>query len=144
MVTSITHKRIVGYIRVSTDRQAGDGHFSLDTQESRIRASVSATGGLLLKVFCDVESGRRDDRPQYQDMLRYVLEEEVDLVLVQYIDRFGRNPREILTRIWELERSGVSVQATGQDIREEMMLLVSAGMAGHESKRISESAGEHV
>ena len=138
MVTAVTHRRIVGYVRVSTERQAGEGHYSLETQEQRIREVTASWGGLVLKIFTDVESGRRDNRPEYRKMLDYVRTEDIDTVLVQYIDRFGRNPQEILSRKWELERRGVSVEASDQDIREEMMLRVQAGIAGHESKRISE------
>ena len=139
MVISIKQKNFVGYIRVSTEKQARDGRSSLDTQEARIRATVSAHDGLLVKLFCDVESGRRDDRPEYQKMLKYVLEEHVDVVLVQYLDRFGRRPKEILSRIWALGEQGVSVEATDQDIKDdELMLMVHAGVAGQESKRTSE------
>ena len=139
MVTAVTHRRFVGYVRVSTGKQAREGRSSLETQEVRIRAIVSEQGGLLVKLFCDVESGRRDDRPEYRHMVRYVLEEDIDVVLVQYLDRFGRNPKEILSRIWELGEHDVSVEATDQDIKDdEMMLMVHAGMAGHESKRTSE------
>ena len=115
MVTSVADKRSVGYVRVSTEKQAGSRRASLETQESRIREVVSASGGLLVKLFCDVESGRRDGRPEYRRMIRYVLEEGADTVLIQYLDRFGRNPKEILSRIWELEDHGVSVEATDQD-----------------------------
>ena len=138
MVTSISQKYFVGYIRVSSERQAREDRSSLGTQEARIRAEVSNRGGILVKLFCDVESGRRDDRPEYQRMVRYVLEEDVDVVLVQYLDRFGRNPKEILSRIWELEEHGVSVEATDQNIKDdELMLMVHAGVAGQESKRTS-------
>ncbi len=33
-------------------------------------------------------------------MLDYVPTEKVDVVLVQYLDRFGRSPQEMMTRIW--------------------------------------------
>ena len=138
MVTTISHKNYVGYIRVSGDKQVGEGHSSLETQESRIRAVAEAGGGLVVRLFQDVQSGRRDDRIEYQNMVKYVLEEQVDVVLVQYLDRFGRNPKEILRRIWELQDHGISVEATDQDIKDEMLLLINAGMAGHESKRTSE------
>lgn len=138
MVTTIAHKNYVGYTRVSTDKQVGEGHSSLETQEARIRKVTSSSGGLLVKLFSDVQSGRRNDRTEYLNMVRYVIEEEVDVVLVQYLDRFGRNPQEILQRIWELKANGVSVEATDQDITDELVLLLMAGMAGHESKRTSE------
>lgn len=138
MVTSVNHKRIVGYIRVSTVKQAGDGHSSLETQEAHIREAAAALNGVVVKLFRDVDSGRKDDRVEYQRMVTYVLEEEVDIVLFQYLDRFGRNPQEILSRIWELRANGVSVEATDQDITDELLLLMNAAMAGQESKRTSE------
>lgn len=138
MVTSVSHKRVVGYIRVSTEKQIGDGHISLETQESRIRDSVVARGDSLIEIFRDVQSGRRDDRPEYLRMIRYVTEHDVDVVLVQYLDRFGRDAEEILKRIWQLKEQGVSVEATDQDIADQFMLMINAGLASHESKRISE------
>lgn len=138
MVTSIQHKNYVGYTRVSTDKQVGDGHSSLETQEERILSVASQSDGMVVKMFQDIQSGRRNDRTEYQNMVRYVIEEEVDVVLVQYLDRFGRNPQEILQRIWELKEHGVSVETTDQDISDELVLLVMAGVAGHESKRTSE------
>jgi len=138
MVATILRKTYVGYIRVSGDKQVGEGHSSLETQESRIRTVADANGGWVARLFRDVKSGRRDDRVEYQNMVRYVIQEQVDVVLVQYLDRFGRNPQEILQRIWELKDHGVSVEATDQDIQDELILLVMAGVAGHESKRTSE------
>jgi site-specific DNA recombinase len=135
MVTTVSHKNYEGYVRVSTGKHAREDRSSLKTQEARIRATVSDQAGLLVKIFCDVDSGRRGDRPEYQRMVQYVLDEVVDVVLVHYLDRFGRNPKEILSRIWALGEQGVSVEATDQDIRDdEMMLMAHAGVAGHESK----------
>ena len=78
-------------------------------------------------------------------MLKYVLGEDVDVVLVQYLDRLGRNPKEILSRIWALDEYGVSVEATDQNIKDdELMLMVHAGVAGQESKRTSERESERT
>jgi len=44
----------------------------------------------------DVVSGRRDDRKEYRRMVEYVLQGNAEVIVVQYLDRFGRNPREIL------------------------------------------------
>lgn len=49
---------------------------------------------------------------EYQRMLGFVLKGGADVVVIQWLDRFGRNPREILRRYWELEEHGVEVHAT--------------------------------
>jgi len=69
-------------------------------------------------------------------MVKFV--EPGDVIVVQFLDRFGRNTREILRRYWELEERGISVVATDEDFKEEFMLLIKAGIAGAESRRISE------
>ena len=71
-------------------------------------------------------------------MVDRVLEGGVELVVVQFLDRFGRNPKEILQRYGELESHGVEVVATDEDIGDELVLLIKAGMAGAESRRTSE------
>ena len=83
-------------------------------------------------------SGRKDDRPEYRRMLDYVAQNDVDTVVVLFLDRFGRNPREILRRYWQLEERGVAVHSINEDLREELMLLLRAGIAGQESRRTSE------
>ncbi len=61
-----------------------------------------------------------------------------EVIVVQFLDRFGRNSREILQRYWQLEDFGVQVVTTDEDIKEELLLLIKAGIAGAESKRTSE------
>jgi site-specific DNA recombinase len=126
------------YGRVSTERQAGDNHASLETQESRARAYCESQGYELVRSFIDVQSGRRDDRAQYKLMVEEAKAGQASVIVVQFLDRFGRNPREILRRYWELEEHGVEVTATDEDLSHELMLLIRAGIAGAESRRISE------
>ena len=128
----------VGYLRVSTLNQAGERHVSLETQEASFRAYCTINGLTPIATFTDVQSGRRDDRIQYQAMLRYVVENDVGHVVVLFLDRFGRNPREILRRYWELEERGIAVESANEDLKEELLLLVRAGIAGAESRRTSE------
>lgn len=138
MAVTASLKRAVGYCRVSTAEQAGERHSSLETQEARIRAHCQRLGWVPVATFVDVASGRRDDRLQYQRMVSYVMGGGADAIVVQFVDRLGRNPREILRRVWELQEHGVEVVATDEDIREELVLLIKAGVAGAESKRNSE------
>ena len=128
----------VGYFRVSTPDQAGERHVSLDVQKERFEGFCKTHGLLAVQTFTDVAPGRRDDRVQYQAMLSYVGEHGVNNVVVLFLDRFGRNPREILRRYWDLQERGITVQSISEDLREELLLLVRAGMAGAESRRTSE------
>ena len=138
MNTTLTTKRAIGYLRVSTPGQAGNEHNSLETQEGRYKEYCQRNDLLPVCHFVDVVSGRRDDRKEYRRMVDYAIEGNADVIVVQFLDRFGRNPREILQRYWELQDAGVSVVATDEDIKEELLLLIKAGIAGAESRRTSE------
>lgn len=59
-------------------------------------------------------------------------------MIVRWLDRFGRNAREILRRIWELQERAVTVEAADEDLKAELMLLTRAGIAGAESRRTGE------
>ena len=131
-------KKAIGYFRVSTSRQTGERHSSLDTQEAHYREYCQSHNHKSVETFTDVVTGRRDDRKEYRRMVEYALAGDADIVVVQFLDRFGRNPREILRRYWELEEKGIKVVATDEDISEELILLVRAGVAGAESKKTSQ------
>ena len=93
----------IGYFRVSTAGQAGERNVSLEVQETAVRDYCQANHRDPVATFTDVASGRKDDRPQYQAMLEYVAVNNVDQVVVLFLDRFGRRPQEILTRYWALK-----------------------------------------
>jgi len=130
--------RAVCYARVSTARQAGERHSSLETQQERFFDYCRAHGLSPVDIFTDVASGRKDDRREYRRMLDFVLEGGAQVVVVQYLDRLGRNPREILRRYWQLEEQGIQVIATDEDLSQEIYLLIRAYLAGAESERNSE------
>ena len=138
MTTAVQTTTAVGYFRVSTAGQAGERHVSLDVQQSAFQTYCRANHLDPTATFTDVASGRKDDRHEYRRMLEHVAQEGVGNVVVLFLDRFGRNPREILRRYWELQERGTTVQSVNEDLREELLLLVRAGIAGQESKRTSE------
>lgn len=138
MSTTLRTQRAVGYFRVSDPRQTGERHSSLETQEARYRNYCKQYNLTPIDTFTDVVSGRRDDRKEYRRMVEFVKQGGADIIIVQWLDRFGRHPKEILRRYWELEDLGISVVPTDEDIKEELVLLIKAGVAGAESKRTSE------
>lgn len=80
------------YIRVSTDEQASQQH-NLPAQERKCVEYCSRHGLEPLRVFTDAESGRTDDRPQFQAMIRFCREnrERVTHVVVADLSRFARS-----------------------------------------------------
>ncbi len=83
-VSTIT-SAVVGYARVSTMGQ---------TLEQQIEALTAAGVG---KIFHDVMSGARDDRPGFAECIRYL--REGDTLIVWRLDRLGRNMRGIITSV---------------------------------------------
>ena len=138
MTTTVQTDAAVGYFRVSSAGQAGERHVSLEVQESNHTDYIRAEHLTSWATFTDVASGRKDDRLEYRRMLAYVVEHGIGNVVVSCLDRFGRNPREILRLYWELEEHGIAVQSIKEDLNEELMLLVRAWTAGQDSKRTSE------
>ena len=87
-------KRVALYTRVSTDIQANKDEGSLDTQEARLRAAVSARQGAhtVTHVFREEgESGKSLDRPALQQLLAGARARHFDLVVVTRIDRLSRS-----------------------------------------------------
>lgn len=140
MTTTITvgTTTALGYFRVSSLGQAGERHVSLEVQQAAFQDYCKSHSLSPVATFTDVASGRKDDRQQYREMLQYVAKEGVGKVVVLFLDRFGRNPREILRRYWDLQERGTEVQPINEDLQEELMLLLRAGIAGAESKRTGE------
>jgi hypothetical protein len=58
------------YTRVSTDEQASQQH-KLPAQERKCVEYCTRNNLEADRVFTDAESGRTDDRPQFQAMIRY-------------------------------------------------------------------------
>lgn len=134
--------RAVAYLRVSSDAQAEADRNSLPLQESAVRARAAERGYELGEVFTDVMSGRKVARPAYQRMLASVRAGDVDVILVTWLDRFGRNDREITMRVLELQDAGVSVEPTEEQIPDFITLVLSAWKAGQEVQRISDRTSD--
>jgi DNA invertase Pin-like site-specific DNA recombinase len=119
----------VGYTRVSTVAQ------TLDQQNS----ALDAAG--VTKVFSDVMSGARDDRPGLAQLLAYV--RAGDTVVVWKLDRLGRNMLHILQTVKELTDRGVTLVSTSDGIDSStpagrMMIGVLGSLAEYERDLIRE------
>lgn len=82
--------RVVGYVRVSTERQADEG-VSLDAQRARLRAHCAAHDLELVVVEADEGvSAKTLERPGLQRALTMLREHQADVLLVPKLDRLTR------------------------------------------------------
>jgi DNA invertase Pin-like site-specific DNA recombinase len=95
--TSTTASTVIGYARVSTVGQ------TLDQQTDALTAAGAG------KIFHDVMSGARDDRPGFADCMKYL--RDGDTLIVWRLDRLGRNMRGIVNTLHELTQRGVTVRS---------------------------------
>src|ERR1700682_672916 len=85
----------IGYVRVSTDRQAEQG-VSLEAQEAKIRAMATVQGAELIDVIVDGgESAKSLNRPGWQRLMALVNSGKVQAVIVAKLDRLTRSVKDL-------------------------------------------------
>jgi len=109
-------KLAIGYIRVSTTRQAEEGN-SLEAQRARIKSWCEAKGHELKSVYIDagLSGGRADNRPE----LQLAIEEACRLksVLVVYsLSRLARSTRDAIDISERLDRCGANLVSLTESI----------------------------
>ncbi|MBD2212285.1 recombinase family protein [Nostoc linckia FACHB-104] len=76
--------KVYGYARVSTQEQAEEFD-ALNQQVARLKAAGAT------EVLIDIESGRNDERKQYNELLKLVQQNQVDEIIITRVDRLGRS-----------------------------------------------------
>lgn len=96
MTTESSHKRALGYVRVSTDMQAQFG-LSLDAQQKQIAAYASAYGYEVVGYYVDHDSAKNTTgRPEYLKMIAAVDKGQAEFIIATALDRFSRSQRDFL------------------------------------------------
>lgn len=108
--------RAAGYTRVSSFMQVEDGN-SLEDQAARIARTVAEHGWELIEVFADpARSGRNEQRPQLARLLRAVRKNQVDVVVIDRIDRLSRNLFGLLSTVQYFKSHGVRLVSLRESI----------------------------
>ena len=121
----------VAYYRVSTDRQGASG-LGLDAQRAAVAAFVNGRGELVVE-FTEIESGRRNDRPELHQALDACRARRAILVIAK-LDRLARN----VAFIANLMESGVEFVAVDMPQANRLTLHILAAVAEHEREMISQ------
>src|SRR6202030_1473633 len=101
--------RTVGYVRVSTDKQAERG-ISLEAQEAKIRAMATVQGAELIDVIVDGgESAKSLNRPGLQRLLALISAGKVEAVIVAKLDRLTRSVKDLCGLLELFEKRKVAL-----------------------------------
>ncbi|MDT7868178.1 MAG: IS607 family transposase [Acidianus sp.] len=111
--------RAVIYARVSSPSQKGD----LEGQIQYLKQYCSSRGYRVIDVLSDVASGLKADREGLLKLLNYVINRQIDVVVVTYRDRLARFGLEYLEFFFR--QYGVRVEAAlgeePKDARQELL-----------------------
>ena len=91
--------RILGYSRVSKREQA-EGTHALEQQIARLEKAGA------IEIYTDIQSGTRDDRRQFNQVMELVKSKHIDEVIVTRIDRPGRSLLSVLDILPDLKVQG--------------------------------------
>jgi DNA invertase Pin-like site-specific DNA recombinase len=121
----------IAYYRVSTDRQGRSG-LGLDAQQQAVTSFLTGRGQLV-EAFTEVESGRKNDRPQLAAALDACRQHKAALVIAK-LDRLARNVHFISG----LMESGVEFLAVDMPEANRLTIHILAAVAEHEREMISQ------
>ncbi len=106
----------VGYVRVSTDKQAEKG-VSLEAQAEKIRAMAVVQGVELLDILVDAgESAKSLQRPGMTRLLSMVDSREVKTVIIAKLDRLTRSVKDLGELLERFQKRGVSLVSVAESL----------------------------
>jgi site-specific DNA recombinase len=108
-------KKAVIYCRVSTSEQ-GESGLSLDHQESRCRLFCEARDWEIYNSYIEIASASNVDRPELQNLLSDINNNEIDVVVALRLDRISRVPRDFFNLIDDLNKLEISVCTVENDV----------------------------
>jgi DNA invertase Pin-like site-specific DNA recombinase len=144
--------KAAGYLRVSTDAQAGEDRFGLESQTQAIQKFAEDQGYELTTWYTDAGvSGGTLERPELQRLLQDSPAGEFEVVLVAKMDRVAR---DLMAQLWlekELLRADVEIISVaepfrGQDATNRLFRQIIGAFAEFEKSRITDrmSSGRKV
>lgn len=120
----------VAYLRVFTNRQGQSG-LGLEAQRAAVASFVGGRGELIAE-FVEVESGRKNDRPQLAAALNLCRRKRAMLVIAK-LDRLARS----VAFVSGLMESGAEFVAVDMPEANRLTIHILAAVAEHEREAIS-------
>ena len=145
--------RAVTYLRVSTSRQAhknGEAEgYSIPAQRDACARKVSELGAEVVQEFTDAgASARSADRPGLQEMLRFIVDNEIRYVVVHKLDRLARDRADDVAILLAIKSAGAVLISVTENIDDtpagKFQHAVMAGMAEYYSSNLSHEAKKGI
>ena len=124
--------QFVAYYRVSTDRQGRSG-LGLEAQREAVQRHLASVGGTLIAEHTEIETGKRNDRPELQKALTACRRRRGTRLVIAKLDRLSRNVAFIATMM----DSNVEFIAVDNPHATRLTLHILAAVAEHEREMIS-------
>jgi len=122
----------VAYYRVSTQEQGRSG-LGLDAQRQAVTQYLAGGSWELVGEYTDIESGKRDDRPELLRAIAHARRSRSTLVIAK-LDRLSRK----VSFVSSLMESGVKFVAADNPSANELTIHILAAVAQAERKAIGE------
>jgi DNA invertase Pin-like site-specific DNA recombinase len=123
--------KFISYLRVSTARQGASG-LGLEAQREAVGHYLNGGKWQLVQELVEIESGKRNDRPQIAEALRLCRLHRATLIIAK-LDRLARNVHFISS----LMESGVDFIACDFPEANRLTVHILAAVAEHEATMIS-------
>jgi site-specific DNA recombinase len=108
--------KAIGYVRVSTEKQADFG-VSLEAQSEKVRAMAVVQGAELAEIIVDAgESAKSLNRPGMTRLLSLVDAGAVDSVIIAKLDRLTRSVKDLAELLERFNRRGVSLVSVAESL----------------------------
>lgn len=125
--------KFVSYLRVSTDKQGRSG-LGLEAQRDAVNRYLNGGRWKLIAEYVEVESGKRNSRPQLQAAISHAKATGAKLVIAR-LDRLARN----LHFVSSLQERGVDFVAADMPDANRLTIHIIAAVAEAVGRTISEN-----
>lgn len=105
----------VGYVRVSTDKQAEHG-VSLAAQSEKIRAMAVVQGVELVEIIEDAETAKHLERPGLARVLALAESGKVQTVIIAKLDRLTRSVKDLAELLDRFHKRNVSLVSVAESL----------------------------
>jgi putative DNA-invertase from lambdoid prophage Rac len=102
--------KVAIYCRVSTDEQ------DVDKQEFLCREYCNKKGFEIYRIYNDVISGSKANRPEFNELLEDMRNNEFDCIMVTKLDRLGRSLPHLISLMEEFNNRNVQFVCVTQNI----------------------------